>query len=361
MKKMLKQMILAIYFLCIAIVFGSCGKKAELVDCSYPEISLGIIAQQSQPTVFQNLLTGIDDLSREAIGKRPVAVMINNVEAALPQYGVGQADVIFEMPVEGDLTRLMAIYADYTSIPDICAIRSCRYYYPALAQGFDAFYVHWGSDNSIIPYVDSLGITRYDGIRNPHNLFARDMERRNKGYALEHTGIFKGTEFAAVVKTTGVRTELLENKRGTAFRFCGLDTTIIPEGTVCEKAHIDFGAATATFIYDKKEGGYKKQINGHDHVDGKTKEVLQFKNVFVLETDIGIKDSEGHKKIDWSGDGNNVGYYISNGYAEKIKWYKENGQETGYLKFFAEDGQELQINRGKSYIAYTGHERTKFN
>ena len=60
----------------------------------------------------QNLLTGWANLSEKAIGKRPVAVMVNNVEPALPQYGISQADVIFELPVEGDLTRLMAMYAD---------------------------------------------------------------------------------------------------------------------------------------------------------------------------------------------------------------------------------------------------------
>ena len=81
----------------------------------------------------QNLLTGWANLSEKAIGKRPVAVMVNNVKAALPQYGISQADIIFELPVEGDLTRLMAMYADYTKVPDICAIRSCRYYYPAIA------------------------------------------------------------------------------------------------------------------------------------------------------------------------------------------------------------------------------------
>ena len=84
----------------------------------------------------QNLLTGLADLSDKAIGKRPVAIMVNNVNDALPQYGIAGADVIFEMHVEGDLTRLMALYADYTEIPKVCAIRSCRYYFPAIAHTF---------------------------------------------------------------------------------------------------------------------------------------------------------------------------------------------------------------------------------
>ena len=44
----------------------------------------------------QNLLTGVADLTDGAIGKRPVAVMVNNVSYAMPQYGVSQADIIFE-------------------------------------------------------------------------------------------------------------------------------------------------------------------------------------------------------------------------------------------------------------------------
>ena len=71
-----------------------------------------------------NLLTGLPTLTDEAVGKRPVAVMINNVEAALPQYGISAADVIFEIPVEYDLTRLMALYGDYTQVPDVCSVRS---------------------------------------------------------------------------------------------------------------------------------------------------------------------------------------------------------------------------------------------
>ena len=85
-----------------------------------------------------NLLTGVADLSEEAVGKRPVAVMINNIEAALPQYGISEADLLFELPVEGGVTRLMALYGDYTAVPQVCSVRSCRYYFPILAAGYDA-------------------------------------------------------------------------------------------------------------------------------------------------------------------------------------------------------------------------------
>ena len=100
------------------------------------------VEPQEEIPANQNLLTGVADLTDAAIGKRPVAVMVNNVSYAMPQYGVGQADIIFEIPVEGDATRFMALYGDYTQVPKICPIRSCRYYFPALSQGFAAFYVN---------------------------------------------------------------------------------------------------------------------------------------------------------------------------------------------------------------------------
>ena len=111
------------------------------------------VEPQEEIPANQNLLTGVPDLTDGAIGKRPVAVMVNNVSYAMPQYGVGQADIIFEIPVEGDATRFMALYGDYTQVPQICPIRSCRYYFPALSQGFDAFYVNWGIDDTMADYL----------------------------------------------------------------------------------------------------------------------------------------------------------------------------------------------------------------
>lgn len=339
------------------LIFGGCGKK-ETKSVNVDLTGIGAIAETPKFDELpvpknQNLLTGVGDLSKEAIGKRPVAVMINNVKDALPQYGISQADVIFELPVEGDLTRLMALYADYTTMPDICAIRSCRYYYPAIAKGFDAFYVHWGMDPSVTDYVASLNINRYDGLANTGGLFGRDSARKNAGYSMEHTGYFKGTQFAAVAKESGVRTDLLETKTGTAFNFCKMGTIKTPEGQPCKEVKVKFGAATATLTYDAESRAYYKLFNGDKHVDGKTGEQLSFTNVFVLETSISVRDEVGHKKLDWAGSSSTKGYYISNGVVQNIRWSKANGNESSYLKFYDESGKELEINRGKSYIAYT--------
>lgn len=364
-------MLLMLILVMTVLALSGCSKKKETKTEEKPTQQKEVKKQEPTPEVTkepeeekipenQNLLTGLPDLTDEAIGKRPVAVMVNNIPAAMPQYGVEKADIIFEIPVEGDQTRFMALYADYTTVPKICAIRSCRYYFPALSQGFDAFYVNWGIDDSIAEYLEALNLDQYDGIYNAGGLFGRDTDRRNQGYSLEHTGYFDGTKFAEVVKKDGKRTDLADDKKDTAFKFNGLNEQIKPSDDACKKVSIDFGAQSATLTYDADSNTYKKEINGKEQIDGKTGNQLAFTNVFVLETSISVRDDIGHKEIDWDGGEDSVGYYISNGAMQKIHWSKEENNENSRLRFYDESGNEISINCGKSYIALNYPNQTKF-
>ena len=222
----LKRVMLIAAVMVMAGAFTGCSKKEEKPEQpkqiekeEEPEVkkTIGEVVEEPEIPANQNLLTGLGDLSEEAIGKRPVAVMVNNVEKAMPQYGIGQADIIFEIPVEGDVTRFMALYGDYTKVPKICPIRSCRYYFPAISQGFDAFYVNWGIDETVSDYLKSLNMDQIEGITNTGGLFGRDQDKRNQGYALEHTGYFDGTQLASYIETKGLRTDLKEDKKNLRF------------------------------------------------------------------------------------------------------------------------------------------------
>ena len=77
---------------------------------------------------YTNPLTG-EGLMEDISGKRPIAVMFNNLEKALPQLGVGQADVIYESVAEGGITRMMGLFQDIQGAGDLGSIRSARDYY----------------------------------------------------------------------------------------------------------------------------------------------------------------------------------------------------------------------------------------
>lgn len=366
-----------IFALCSALllsltVFAGCGSKpAEESAASEPEATATAAptaeAESSaaestvEPTEAPstepanvNLLTGLPTLTDGAIGKRPVAVMVNNVDAALPQYGISAADLIFELPVEYDLTRLMAVYGDYTQIPEVCSIRSCRYYYPILAVGFDAIYVNWGMNESVArPTVNSMDIDQYDGDEyGLGDCFGRDKARYESGYAWEHTGVFHGPNFPSVLEKDKVRTDLKEDKTGTAFNFVEMDKNAAPNGEDAQKVRVDFGANYSVFTYDEENHEYLKNFKDSPHMDGISKEQLKFENVIVLETEIKpYPGDEVIKYVDWEGGENAKGYYISEGKMVPITWSKAGMYDP--LKFFDANGNELQLNRGKSYIAFT--------
>lgn len=366
-----------IFALCSALllsltVFAGCGSKpTEESAASEPEATAtaaptakaesSAAESTAEPTealstepANVNLLTGLPTLTDGAIGKRPVAVMVNNVDAALPQYGISAADLIFELPVEYDLTRLMAVYGDYTQVPDVCSVRSCRYYYPILAVGFDAVYVHWGIDPTIATEtINSMEIDHFDAdYYGTGKYFGRDKDRINAGYAWEHTGMFYGTKVPEMLEDSNVRTDLKEDKMGTAFKFVEMDKNAAPNGEDAQKVRVDFGANYSVFTYDEENHEYLKSFKDSPHMDGISKEQLKFENVIVLETEIKpYPGDEVIKYVDWEGGENAKGYYISEGKMVPITWSKAGMYDL--LKFFDANGNELQLNRGKSYIAFT--------
>ena len=76
--------------------------------------------------------------------------MIPNNKAAMPQYGISYASIIYEAPVEGAITRIMGIFEDYDDLDRIGPARSSRDYYVYEAMAYGSIYCNWGL---AIPYV----------------------------------------------------------------------------------------------------------------------------------------------------------------------------------------------------------------
>lgn len=360
----MKRLILFGMMLFCVCSMASCGQKSDTdadIDTEYieketeTETEAEVVELPETPGNI-NLLTGLPTLTDEAVGKRPVAVMVNNVKAGFPQYGIAEADIIFEIPIEGGSTRFMAMYGDYTQVPKICSIRSCRMYFPEYSEGFDAVYVNCGMADAIRPYVNSLNLTHYEGAYNTGNLFGRDAERRASGYAFEHTSYFDGTGLPEAMEKAGQRTDIEEDKKDTAFQFYEPENVVKPTGDSCIKVDIDYGVAEPTFTYDEASNTYLKQHNGTPQIDGRTGIQLAFTNVIILETDIGQHENGTHRDVRWQNGG--TGYYISNGAVQRISWSKNSIESR--LRLFDGDGKELTINAGKSYIGISYYGKVTF-
>jgi len=111
-------------------------------------------------------------------------VKIDNLDAARPQTGLTRADIIYLLPVEGGLSRIMAVFSTHVP-PVIGPIRSSREDDIELLRqyGRPAF-AYSGADPRLLPLVHRARIVDlYEGLARgyyrdprrlaPHNLYAR--------------------------------------------------------------------------------------------------------------------------------------------------------------------------------------------
>ena len=292
-----------------------------------------------------NLLTGVPGLTPEAIGQRPVAITLGNSLDALPQAGISEADIIFELPVEGGVTRLMALYGDYTQVPEAYPVRSCRAYFPILAAGYDAHYVHWGQDPTAAAEVlSTLDISHLDGEAGTYGLFTRSQARAAQGFAQEHTGAFLGPQLAKALGENGVRTQLPVHKNEPFFDFARRPQA---PPQACSAPRVSFSASYySDFEYNEQSKVYYKSHSGADHRDQHTGKRLAFTNLFLLETETSVHDQVGRLDIAWQ---EGSGWYVSLGGACPITWEKDD--EYSNLVFYNESGARLRVNPGRSYIS----------
>ena len=368
MKKAFRKTICAAAALIMAIGCTSCGKKnIEQSDVSSGTTTAAVTnateaaapaeeepaqteaaKKKAKKTVKKenyNQLTGLYDVADSAKGKRPCAVMVNNIEASLPQYGIYDADILFEIVAEGGITRLMAIYADESDIPNVCSIRSARYYYMLFAQSFDAVYLHWGSDPKVCrPMFTELDIDHIDGMSDTV-IFDRDYDRMNY-YDMEHTGYLNGSAVMGDIESYGYRTEI---KDGYESIFSFYDEFTKPAGDECTKAVITLSDwYYSQFDYDKKSKTYKKLHNGSKHMDiGKDKQ-LEFTNLLFLDVPEIKEINEDSHIVGFDMDGGS-GYLITAGKKKSINWRKDG--DFGKLIITDDNGSPVEMNVGKTYIA----------
>lgn len=116
--------------------------------------------------------------------KPVLAVKIDNIVYARPQTGLTRADIIYALPVEGGLSRLMAIFS--THLPRVVGpVRSAREDDIELLRQFGRpAFAYSGATNTLLPYIHQTAriVDLYAGIAGgyfrgtnriaPYNLYA---------------------------------------------------------------------------------------------------------------------------------------------------------------------------------------------
>ena len=272
---------------------------------------------------------------------RPFAIMINNAPVARPvQSGLQDAYIIYEMIVEGGVTRYMALFLDQNT-ERIGSVRSARHYYLDYALENDAVYVHHGRSPQAASDFGSLGVTRIEVAEGKTGW--RDTKLN---VAWEHK------LFTSIDKLkNGMSGKRSERNKDLLLKYSidSLDLANVLNSKPANKISINYSNnTTSSYEYDEVEKVYKRFVNNQEHKDYVTGKQYTFKNIITYQVSnyTIAGDEKGRQTLNNIGSGS--GYYISEGYAIPINWSKSSrGAQT---KYTLQDGTELVVNDGNTFI-----------
>ena len=326
-------------------------QQEEITEPEVPE-------QQTPPeSLYINKLTGLPT-TEQLSNQRPVAIMFNNIKAALPQHGIADMDVVYEAIVEGSITRLLGVTTNWQALTTLGSIRSSRDYYIDFSDAHNAIYIHAGGSDIAYGVLSQRKTDNIDGVNGnaaDSKAFYRDQARRKKGVSLEHTMFTTGERLTQAIADNKFNTTLKDGFvsplkfADTATDIGGENATYVyvPFSTYAQ-SYFDYNSETG--VYDK--GQYvssKSSLDKHDspHLDGNTNAQLAFENIIIIYTSYRTIDDKGRQAVNFTGSGD--GYYFSDGKGKKIKW--ERATRTGGYTLYEADGTtELLMNKGKTYI-----------
>lgn len=318
------------------------GKETEFEPIGETNIELEEILPE-----HINPLTGME-ATYDVDGKRPIAVMLNNIYQALPQVGISDADVLFECLAEGGITRLMGVFSEYNNLGIIGSVRSSRPYYLDFAQMFDAVYCHAGGSEDAYSQIASRGINNIDGVRgDPLGVYYRDQERMQT-MSYEHTMMTTGQGIIDTIAHCNFRTELREDFKY-PFEFCEYGASVQVGTNDANHVYLPISNyQTVDYVYDSEAKEYLRyQYNGNKHIDGENGVQLSFKNIIIMFCDTAPYDTYGRLRVTTTGSGS--GYVVSEGKYKAITWSRQSIDGNLTLTD-SETGENLVINRGKTFI-----------
>ena len=333
----MKRYLAILLALALILCSGCGGPKSEK-----PSVSNNKTDAKNQ--TYYAPLTG-ELLDEEPANTRPYAVMINNIIYAQPQVGVGSADMIYEIPAEGGITRMMAIFSDLSDLEAVGSIRSLRPYYLSVALSYDAIVIHGGGSEQAYSDVKTYNADNFDGVRDAKAssaIFYRDSSRGQHGS--EHTLFFHGTKVADLVQEYGFRTEHNSGyKTGLTFS----DDTVSQCTGDAANIQVTFNTSKSTqFTYQSDSGKYTAVQYNDDYKDGATGEKVAFSNVLVLSAAMSTVDSYGRLAVELTGSGD--GYLACGGKYVPIKWSRSSINDC--FTYTLADGTPLNLARGTTYV-----------
>lgn len=340
----------AVVLLAVSLLASACsGNKVEAATpeaTTTTSTTAPTTTSTTRPVQVTSMLTG-QRLGADVVQRPVVAVKIDNVDGrSTPQSGINAADVVYEIPVEGAITRLIAIFQASDAAP-VGPVRSARTSEIGILEELNRPLFTWHGANGVLgPLVrQSMVVPRsFDDV--PH-LFYRDRSRRAPYNSYVHgTAEIRAT---APDGATGPDTSLFTFAEGDE----PPSPRAVPASTVTVRFPAPFGGngREVTVTYEWNGDKWLRSQYGHPHVDADGVQVA-VDNVIVRFTnalDSGTVDSAGSRVPTAEVVGEGEAWVFSRGTVTVGRWSKAgNTSPTSYTD---QDGDPIGLTPGKTWVS----------
>lgn len=290
----------------------------------------GTVSEAKQIFPYAFPLTGIG--TDQEVKERPVMVMVENQAKARPQSGLNEADLIYEILAEGDITRFVAVFQSH-SPKVIGPVRSIRPYFVEIGDGLDALIVHAGWSQEAMNLLTERKLAHFDEVYGDGGYYWRDDSRKPPHNL--YTSIEK-------IRLGAEKRKLRTEWKNPEIKFAadGVNLPGIPANEVgihyIQKYYVNYK-------YDEASKRYLRFMEGKPHTDKQTGEQLSAKNILIVEAKHQIVDDYGRRHVDVHGPGN--GYLVQEGKVREVTWERKNGIIRAFI-----NGEEAELLPGNTWI-----------
>lgn len=293
--------------------------------------------KKEEPTVLARHLDGMMVAAADA-NIVPACVMIENAafDGVRPQAGLSAASVVYEVIVEGGITRLMAVYGG-ESADAIGPVRSARDTYLEFASEYNCGYAHAGGS-----YTAMQAIPRFD-MRNIDALLESKYFWRDSSKYAPHN-LFTSSENLYTAITDGHSWDA--EPVYAVWNFVNDDE--LPAGETATEVNIAFGGSYDVQYRYNAEGKYYERFNGGVmQTDENTGKTLTTRNIVIETVPEGIF-IEGKGRVNFAVTGEGDVYIFRNGVMTKGTWKKADRLDR--TRYYDETGAEIALARGNTWV-----------
>jgi hypothetical protein len=261
-----------------------------------------------------------------------LAVKIDNIVLARPQTGLTKADIVYVLPVEGGLSRFMAIFSSH--FPKVIGpVRSAREDDLALLRQFNRpAFAYSGAQPQLLKVVERARIVDlYDGLVGG---YYRDNNR------IAPYNLFADTK-QLLAEAKGASTA-----RDIGFRFGPAP----PGGRPRTSASVSYAAASFTFTWSNRKGRWLVWMDG---ARGATTEGPQLSAATVVIQHTTVRTS---RFLEWGNlrppyaesTGSGTALVLRDGKAYHARWSRPNPKAG--TTFTTANGQPMTFARGPVWV-----------